>query len=471
MPVKRSGERIAAFFSDREYFQELVRFAIPISLQSLVTNSLSMVGVLLIGQLGEVPVAAVGLANQIFFLLQLILFGIASGSAMFTAQLWGRRDEANIRRVLSLSLTFALSASLIFFLLATLAPEMVVGIYSKDPAVIDQGSLYLRVFAPGFLFFAITMSFGVVLRSTGDVKTPMVISIGALTLNMALSYVLIFGKLGAPALGVYGAALAAMISRVLEALVMLAIVYLRRPMVAVRLRDFMSLDLAFAGRVFGPMLPVILNETFWAFGITAYFVVYGRMGTASIAAMNIVSTIDNVALVLVFGIANATAIMVGNRIGAGETQRAYWFAGRSLVLAMLFGILIGSQVLLWSPAILSLYKVSPEVIENARRVLMVVAFFQWIRAYNATMVVGVLRSGGDTRFSFFLDGIIIWVVGVPSAIIGAFVLHLPVYVVYFMVMSEEFLKWVLGLRRFFSRKWIHDMAGRVESSEEEAISS
>jgi putative MATE family efflux protein len=385
---------------------------------------------------------------------------------MFTAQLWGRRDLPNIRRVLSLSLIFSLSASLIFFLLSTLAPELVLGIYTKDPAVIEQGSLYLRVFGAGFLFFAVTMSFGIVLRSTGDVKTPMAISVGALALNMLLSYVLIFGKLGLPALGVYGAALAALISRVLEALALLAVVYLRHRFLAVGPRDFLGLDLAFARRVFGPMLPVILNETFWSFGISAYFVVYGRMGTDSIAAMNIVSTIDNVALVLAFGIANATAIMVGNRIGAGETQRAFWFAGRSLLLAMLTGMLIGSQVLLWSPAILSLYKVSPEVIENARRVLIVVALFQWIRAYNATMVVGVLRSGGDTRFSFFLDGVIIWIVGVPSAIIGAFVLHLPVYGVYFMVMSEEFIKWLLGLRRFFSRKWIHDMAGRVEIGQE-----
>jgi putative MATE family efflux protein len=288
---------------------------------------------------------------------------------------------------------------------------------------------------------------------------------------MLLSYVLIFGKLGLPELGVLGAALAALISRVLEALAMLFMVYLRRPLVAVRIGDFRSLDLNFAGRVFRPMLPVILNETFWSFGITTYFVVYGRMGTESLAAMNIVSTIDNVALVLVFGIANATAIMVGNRIGAGETERAYWFAGRSLLIAMVTGLFIGSQVLLWSPAILSLYKVSEEVIEIASKVLVVVAMFQWIRAYNATMVVGVLRSGGDTRFSFFLDGVIIWIVGVPSAIIGAFVLHLPVYGVYFMVMSEEFLKWVLGLRRFFSRKWIHDMAGRVEIGEEGVVSS
>jgi Na+-driven multidrug efflux pump len=153
--------------------------------------------------------------------------------------------------------------------------------------------------------------------------------------------------------------------------------------------------------------------------------------------------------------------MVGNCIGAGEIESAYNYAGRSLALAVTVGLLVGSQVLLWSPAILSLYKVSPQVIENARRVLSVVALFQWVRAFNAVMVVGVLRSGGDTRFSFYLDGLIIWFLGVPMAAFSAFVLRLTVWWVYTFIMSEEILKWVLGLRRYFSRRWINDLAQTV----------
>lgn len=452
---------LAALFADRDYLRQLVRYALPITLQNLVTNSLNMVGVLMVGQLGEVPVAAVGLANQIFFLLQLMLFGVSSGSAIFTAQLWGKGDQANIRRVVSLALLLALSASLLFFSFAMFAPDLILGIYSTDAAVVEAGKQYLRLFSPAYFFFAITMIFGVSLRSTGDVKTPMMISVSALAFNMLLSWVLIFGKFGFPALGVRGAALAALTARGLECAALLSVIHLRRRMLALRQHDFLELDLAFVGRVFKPMLPVILNETFWSFGTSAYFVVYGRIGTESLAAMNIVSTIDNLALVLVFSMAHATAIMVGNRIGAGEAERAYSYAGRSLTLATLTGMLVGSQVLLWSPAILGLYKVSPEVIENARRVLVVVSLFQWVRACNAVLVVGVLRSGGDTRYSFFLDGMIIWMLGVPMAFLSAFVLKLPVYWVYFFVMSEELLKWVLGLRRYFTRRWINDLAQTV----------
>lgn len=449
------------FFADREYFRQLFRFALPIALQNLVTSSLNMVGVVMIGQLGETPVAAVGLANQIFFLLQLVIFGITSGAAIFTAQLWGKQDLANIRKVLSLGLLLSGSASLLFMLLALLKPELVLGIYSKDPAVVDLGSKYLRIFGSAYLFFAVTMCYGAVLRSTGDVKTPMSISVLALVFNTVLSYVLIFGKLGLPALEVRGAAYAALTSRLLETTLMIIVVYRYRAAIAVRLQDLLGLDFSFVGRVFKPILPVILNETFWSFGITAYYVVYARMGTNSLAAMNIVSTIENMALVFTFGIAHATAILVGNRIGKGEKGQAYSYAGRSLGLTVLIGMFIGSQILLWSPAILGLYKVAPEVIENAQRVLNVLALFSFVRATNAVIVVGVLRSGGDTRFSFFLDGVIIWVVGVPMAFLGAFVLGLPVQGVYLMIMSEEILKFTLGLRRYFSRRWINDLAQTV----------
>ena len=453
--------RLTTFFTDREYYRQLVIFALPLGLQNLVISSLNMVGVVMIGQLGETPVAAVGLAAQIFFLLQLVLFGINSGASMFTAQLWGKQDLPNIRKVLALAIVLGLFAGLIFLGLAWLAPQLVLGIYSEDPQVVVLGSQYLRIFGWAYLFFPISFSFSMVMRSIGDVKTPMLVSIGALVFSALASYLLIFGKLGLPALGVRGAAIAALAARILECGVMLRIVYRRRPLIALHLKDLLGLDLSFVGRVFKPMLPVILNETFWSFGTTAYSVVYARISTDSIAAMNIVSTIDNMAFVFIFGLANATAIMVGNRIGAGEERKAFQYAVRSLLLGVLFGVLVGSQVLLWSPSILSLYKVPLVVIDYARRVLVILAALVWLRAANSIIVVGILRSGGDARFSFFLDGMVIWVVGVPVAFFTAFVLHLPVYWVYLAIMSEELLKWVIGMRRIFSRKWIHNLTHAV----------
>ena len=231
--------------------------------------------------------------------------------------------------------------------------------------------------------------------------------------------------------------------------------------IAVKPIDFMSLSLPFVGKVFKPILPVIMNETFWALGTTAYNVVYARISTDAIAAMNIVATIDNMAFVLVWGISHATAIMVGNRIGAGEEKQAYQYSIRSIILGALLGMLIGSQVLLWSNQILALYKVDALVIFYARRVLTVLGLLVWVRGLNSIIIIGSLRSGGDTRFSFFLDGVVIWIVGVPSAFITAFVFHLPVYWVYLAIMSEEILKFGIGLWRIYSRKWIHNLTHTV----------
>lgn len=458
---KRRTAQIKTFFTDREYYRQLVIFALPLALQNLVISSLNMVGVVMIGQLGETPVAAVGLAAQIFFLLQLVLFGINSGASMFTAQLWGKEDLPNIRKVLALAILLGLVAGSVFLGLAWLAPQLVLGIYSEDPQVVALGSDYLRIFGWAYIFFPVTFSFAMVMRSIGDVKTPMLVSIGALAFNALLSYLLIFGKLGLPALGVRGAAIAALAARILEFGVLLWIIYRRRSPIALRLRDLFGLELSFIGRVFKPMLPVILNETFWSFGTTAYSVVYARIGTDSIAAMNIVSTIDNLAFVFIFGLSNATAIMVGNRIGAGEEGKAFLYAVRSLILGMLVGVLVGSQVLLWSPYVLDLYKVPPVVLDYAGKVLVILASLAWLRAANSIIIVGILRSGGDARFSFFLDGMVIWIVGVPMAFFTAFVLHLPVYWVYLAIMSEELLKWIIGMRRIFSKKWIHNLTYTV----------
>jgi putative MATE family efflux protein len=459
--LQRSAALVAAFFADRQYFRQLFHFALPIASQNFITGSLNLVGVVVIGQLGDVPVAAVGLANQMFFLLQLVLFGITSGSAIFMAQLWGKQDIPNIRKVLCLCILLGLIAGVFFLALAQFAPEAVLSIYSKDPAVVAAGSEYLRIFSWAYLLVVLTFSFAAVLRSIGDVKTPMLISIFALGFNTVLSYCLILGKLGLPTMGVRGAAIAGLFARMVECGALLYIVYRYRPAVAVRLREFFALNLAFIGRVFKPILPVILNETFWSLGITAYSAIFARIGTDAIAAINIFNTIDYMAMVLNFGIANATAIMVGNRIGAGNEGEAYRYAGRSIIVVMLGGVMAGTLVLLLTPSILSLYKVSPQVILYAWRVQTIAAFFMWLRAANAVIIVGILRSGGDTRYSFFLDGVIIWVLGVPMAIFTAFVLDLPVYLVYLAVMSEEILKWVLGMRRYFSRRWIHNVTVNV----------
>jgi putative MATE family efflux protein len=452
-----------ASYRDADYVSELRRIAIPIIIQQFTFSALNMLGVVFVGQKGDEAVAAVGLAGQIAFILNLVHFGVISGAAMFTAQFWGKRDIPNLRRVLGLCLTMAISASLVFFTLAQVIPAQLLSIYSKDPLVIAIGADYLRTFSWTFLFFAVTFSYSLVMRSTGNVRAPTAISVGALTLNTLLSYALIFGMLGFPEMGIQGAAVAAVIARALECGVLLLVAYAQKGPVAASLRELTGFDRKFFGRVIKPMLPVILNELFWSLGITTYNVIYARIGTASFAAMNIVSTVEQLAFVLFFAVSSATSVMVGNNIGAGEEDKAHLYAGRSLYLAAIGGLLVGILMQLVKAPVLSLYNVSPEVIRNAGGIINVMTFFLWMRVSNMTIVIGILRAGGDTRYSLFLDGIIIWIVGVPMAYLAAFVLNLPVYFVYLFVMSEETAKYILGILRFRSRRWINNLALQVEA--------
>ncbi len=453
--------RVFDYYNDREYFRLLVKIAIPIALQNAVSASLNMVGSLMIGQKGDVAVAAVGLAGQVFFLLNLLLFGIGSGAAMFTAQLWGKRNIPEIRRVLGLALILGIASAGLFFILSRFFPEIILGIYSQDPKVIAVGSDYLYIYAWSFFFFAVTFAYALTLRSIGDVRTPVIVSISALFLNVILTYGFVFGYFGLPELGVPGGALALVIARAVECIALVSYTYLSRSPAAATLHDFLRIDFHFFGKVLVPVLPIIANEFLWSMGITTYYVIYARMGTDTIAAMNMVGTIDQLALVILFGLTSATAVIVGNQIGSGNTEKAYIYGGRSLGLGAGFGVVIGILVIFLSPLILSLYNVSDEVVSLAQKTLIFVACFIWLRAMNAINIVGNLRAGGDTTFSLILDGLIIWVLGVPMAYTAAFILDLPLYYVYLFVMSEEIAKWIFGLARYRSKKWIHNLTAVV----------
>jgi len=462
--IRNQVRRVADYYRDPEYFRQLFKIGIPVALQQAIFSLLNMVGYVMVGQRGDVAMAAVGVAGQVYFLLNLFLFGIVSGSAMVTAQLWGKGDILNIRKVLALCLWMSIAISGIFVILAETIPAQIVGFYSSDPQVIALGSDCLRILAGAFIFFAITFSYGLILRSVGNVKLPVSISVASVVLNILLSYGLIFGKLGLPEMGVLGAAWAAFISRVLECVTLLAVTYATRSPVAASPRELMSFDSRFFARVMKPVLPVILNELLWSLGITAYNAVYGHIGTEALAAINIALTVDNLAMALFMGAGNATSVAVGNLIGAGEKEKAYRYAGRSLGLGIGLAVLVGVIVLLTRDPVIALYKVSSEAADAAYRILTILGLFLWIRMTNMIVIIGILRSGGDTHYSLFLDGVIIWILGVPMAVLGGFLLHLPVYWVYLMTMSEELTKCILGLRRYFSRKWIHDLTQAVQTA-------
>lgn len=449
--------RIFTFQFDRPFLRALFTLALPIIVQNGISASLNAIDVMMLGQMGEVPVASVGLANQVFFLLTFMLFGVSSGAAIFSAQYWGKGDLAGIRRVLGLALMLNSAAALFFMVAALALPSQVLAIYTADPAVIATGTGYLRIAGWSYLLTAVSFSFASTLRATGNVRLPMMASVLAISFKTGLSYVLIFGKLGFPAMGVEGAALATLLARVLECTVLVIAAYRSKSPAAARLHELLDIRRDFLASFLKLAMPVAVNETLWSLGISVYNLAYARIGTESIAAVNIAGTIESLAFVIFIGISDATGILIGNRIGAGEQDTAFEYARRSLTLGTLAALGVGVLILVLRGPLLTLYAVSPQALGYANRILLVMGFTLWVRISNMTLIVGILRSGGDTRFGLLLDIGTVWAIGVPLALLGAFVLHLPVYWVYLMVMSEEVIKYVWALRRFHSGRWMRDV--------------
>ncbi|MCK9526691.1 MAG: MATE family efflux transporter, partial [Limnochordia bacterium] len=266
-------------FSDQRYWRLILATGIPIMVQNLIFNSFTLVDNILVGGLGEVNIAAVGVANKFTFIFMLFLFGINSGTNIFSAQYWGKRDLEGVRRVLGLSLGLGLMVSIPFTLTALLAPHIIIDIFSNDPEVIRLGAQYLTIVGLTFPINAIASSFSMQSRGVGRAKVPLVASSVGFLLNAFLDYALIYGKFGFPQMGIQGAALATLVSKVLECLVLLGIIYYNKYELAARFSEFNGYSREFLLRFFRPVLPVILNEMFWAVGVSFYTYFYGILGT------------------------------------------------------------------------------------------------------------------------------------------------------------------------------------------------
>jgi putative MATE family efflux protein len=278
-----------------------------------------------------------------------------------------------------------------------------------------------------------------------------------LVLKTILAYFLIFGVAGFPALGVRGAAIGTCIGWIFQCVLLLTLVYLLKTPLAAQPRSLFRFDRPFLVRVLKTSMPAAFNEVLWSFGITTYNAVYARIGTDAIAAININATIEELIFVLFIGLGNACSVMVGNKIGAGEKEVAFEYGRRFTILGIMVTLIAGVLVLLSRETVIGLYQISPSAAENLRNLMLVFALSAWLKMLNFMLFIGALRAGGDTRYAMFTELFSIWAVGVPAALIGGFVLHLPVYWVYAMVLLEEAVKAIIIFRRFLSRKWIHDL--------------
>lgn len=450
--------------TQKDFLKPIIAIALPLALQNLIGSSLNMVDMVLVGGLGQTAIAAVGLANQLFFLLNLMTFGINSGTGIFTAQFWGQRDIANIRRVMGIGLFSGVIVGQLFSLAALIIPGPILSIFSKDTAVITLGCQYLRIIAFSYIVTSVSFCLSFVLRSTGQVMLPVKVSVLALGINTVLNWALIYGKFGFPRMEVAGSALATVIARFVELAILLFVIYRGKLVPAAKLKELMDFKFAFVKKFFQTTIPVILNESIWALGIMMFTIVYARMGTSVVAGVNIFSTIERVSLVLFFGLGQACAVSVGHCIGSREEEKALDFAKRYSILGPVTGLLIGG-VLYFSGGLLPLiFHVPAGTILIARQIMGIYCFLLPFKVFNLINIVGILRGGGDTKFCLILDTAGLWLLAVPLAFMAGLVWHLPPPMVYLLVCSEEVFKFFFGVYRLLSGRWINNLTHEMRAS-------
>ncbi len=442
-----------------------LRLFLPAAIQNLFFNLISIFDVLMIGQLGDASIAAVGLSGQFLFLLNVTLFGISSGSSVFGAQYWGARDRRNLHRVLGLCLGLSVAVATCFAVVALVFPAWLMSLYTPDPAVITLGVSYLRIIGWSYVAISVTAAFGNLHRSTGNTRLPMLVAVTFLCLNITLDYCLIFGRAGLPALGIRGAAAGTAISRVLECLTLLIVIYWKRMPAAAPFKALINLNLSFATHHMRHIFVVFINEFLWALGVNVINAIFARLGTQPYAAYNIAASFQTLGMFYSMACMTACGIMVGNAVGAGEEEKAFHIARRCLWIGMLGSAAAGLLLLVARNPIMSLYQVSDQTRQDATGILLIVACFLWLRGMDGIFVVGILRSGGDTRFSALLDVGAIWLAGIPAVALAAFVFHLPVEFIFMAMLMENLVKNTIGLRRYLSRRWIRNLTQQPPANE------
>ncbi len=448
---------LSSYKKDKDFYRRLFIIALPIVIQNLITSSLNMLDTMMIGKVGELELASVGIANQYYFLYSLLANSIPIGSGVLIAQLWGKKDTLNIKRTLSRSLFYNIILTLGFMILGLSLPGKIMSIFSNDPAVINIGIDYLKIVVISYLFTSITFTFASGLRSIGNTKLPMWGSFIGLIVNGVLNAILIFGLFGAPKMGIKGAALATLIARIVEFIIVVGTVYLKVDVLKLRFKDMLELSKSLSETLNKVTLPIFLNESCWAFGNITYTAIYASIGTSAAASIQICSTIMNLFMIVAFGLANAGVVIIGNEIGANREDEAISASKKISSLSVKISIVLAIVLALLAKPIVSFFNVSAEVKMAAQYILYIYALVMVFKVYNAVMIVGILRGGGDTTYGSILQGLTLWLIGIPLAAFATFVLKLPVYFVVMFATVEEIIKLLLMMRRFKSFKWIKNM--------------
>lgn len=452
------------------FYSRLTALALPMVLQNLITTSLGFVDTFMVGTLGNAEMAAVTAANSPIFILQVISFGLMSGLTVLVSQFWGRQDKTAINRAMGVCMYLSLAISLTAGGLLLLFPRQVLGLMTDNPVLVELGAPYLRIVGPSYIFDGLASVYVGLQRSVENPGFGMKVFGAAMVLNTCLNYVFIFGHFGVPALGITGAAAATLTSRVVEFSIVL-LYAMRSRLIPLELAALFRPGAEMLRRFVRYSIPVLVNETLWGLGTSLMTVIMGHMAisTEMLAAYAIMGNIDKLSTVLCFGLAGATAVIVGKAIGEGQSSdEVYDLAKVLLSAAVLVGLCVSLLLAVLLPTffvstLYPLFRLSPLATEIAFTMAVIYCCTTPMRAFDISNITGVLRAGGDAKVASVIDLSTLWLVAIPLTALCGLVLDAPVTLVCLAIQGENFVKMPMGLIRFRSRRWINDVTKGAEA--------
>ena len=442
---------------DRSFYKNALNIAIPIALQNLITFSVSMADTVMVGRLGEINLSAVAIANHLQFILMVLIFGVGGGASVMASQYYGKKDIDSIHKVMSIMYRLCIIITIIFILIAIFIPKQFMNIYTTDKEVILQGIKYLKILSISYIFYSLTNCTISVLRSVKTVRISLLVYSISLIVNIFFNYVFIFGKFGIKPMGVQGAAIATVISRFSEFMTTLIFIIYFEKKINLKFKDLIKLDSKVIKVFTKTSTPIILNELFWAIGSSMISIIVGRLGREVVAGNSINNVTNQFATLFIFGLSSASSVIIGNTIGKGDYEKAKEYANTICILSFVMGILSGAIILLLRPFIVNLYNVSDYTKYIAKQIMISTTILAIFKSSSSNIMMGVLRGGGDNKFVFITEMIFMWLVSIPLGFYGAFVLKLPIFIVFLIIRSDEILKSIAGLLRVRSGKWIVDV--------------
>jgi len=437
------------------FYKSVLMLVIPIGFQNLINVGVQLTDVLMLGMVSEVVLSGASLASQIVFIFNLITFGLTSGAAVLASQYWGKCDTKSIEKILGIALRISLIIGLLFMAISFLFPTSIMQLFSSEDAVIKEGVKYLRIICFSYIFTSFSMVYLNIMRSVEKVIIATIVYSTSLIVNIILISIFIFGLFGFPTMGIRGAALATLISRILEAIMVL--VYDRKfnKIIKLRVKTLFSRNKVLFDDFLKYSVPVVLNELLWGGAMAVSAGILGHLGSAAAAASSVAQVTRQLAMIGSFGVASATAIMLGKVIGENKIEMARIYAKKFLRLSIFSGLLGAVAVLIAGPIAINVMNLSKVATGYLAIMMLVMTYYVFLQSITCTAIVGVFRAGGDTKMGLVADVSTMWLGSIILGSLAAFVFKFSVPVVFILLLSDEILKLPIVIWRYKSYKWLN----------------